>query len=164
MLSGSSHIDNVLVHIGVRVQSPKDQNRDQRDRRCVFRIPSDFCTSSFFSRIVFLLEWAALAQEVEPMGWSPQSRGFPEQGTLSQPLPMSWLSPRTADSNVGVWMCAWMGECQATLKELWIKALYKCSPFNIFIDIRLMQIPDFCCWMPTAYFRRLKISKKITPS
>ena len=39
---------------------------------------------------------------------------------------------------VGVWMCVWMGEWEAkNCKALWIKALYKCSPFTIYhLDCR----------------------------
>jgi len=32
------------------------------------------------------------------------------------------------DTAVGVWM----GECQATVKRFWIKALYECNPFTIY--------------------------------
>ena len=36
----------------------------------------------------------------------------------------------------GVWMCAWMGECQwRYCKALWVKAPYKCSPFTLSMEV-----------------------------
>jgi len=32
---------------------------------------------------------------------------------------------------VGTAVGVWMGECEATVKAIWIKALYKCNPFTI---------------------------------
>jgi len=42
--------------------------------------------------------------------------GVPEQDAWPQFLPTSWLLPCMVDTAIGVWMCEWMGECEAIWK------------------------------------------------
>ena len=46
-------------------------------------------------------------------------------------LQASWLLPCIADTAVGGWMYAWMGEFEAIMWPLVKKATYKCNPFTM---------------------------------
>ena len=83
-----------------------------------------------------------VAQEVRAVVW--QSEGYQFDPTLSVSK-CPWarhLTPKCSwpvgcylawqPIGVGVWMCVWMGERGINCTALWIKVLYKCSPFTIY--------------------------------
>ena len=70
---------------------------------------------------------------IPPWAW----QSVPEQDTYT-PNCSWWVGwclawqPIAIGVWIGVWVCVWMGEWEAiNCTALWIKALYKCSPFTI---------------------------------
>ena len=98
-----------------------------------------------------------IAQEVELSSGSRRVAGsIPTLGVSKCP----WARHLTPDCSwragwylawqpiaVGVWMCVWMGEWEASIVQaLWIKALYKCSPFTIYHYLRCnLFLLNLCC-------------------
>ena len=67
------------------------------------------------SLVLFSMMGRNVAQEVERVGTGRLLVQSLEQETSPGLLPTNWLSPCVAESAVGVWRCAWMGECEAEL-------------------------------------------------
>ena len=72
-------------------------------------------------------------------------------------LPTSWMSPCMADTAVGVRMCVWMGECEASYLSKWIPhRWFSLGPCDDVVVVVVVVVG--CCWCQWTSRRRRRRS------